>query len=84
MLGCPEAFIGPGIKIGDGSVIGERSVVTQNIPAWQANIWQEIAADNAGLVVDDTVAGYMDLISRWHQIGQQQNRNAQQCPSQFY
>ncbi len=29
-----EAFIHPGITIGEGAVIGARSVVTKNIPAW--------------------------------------------------
>lgn len=29
-----EAFIHPGIVIGDGCVIGARSVVTKNMPAW--------------------------------------------------
>ena len=29
-----EAFIHPGIKIGDGCVIGARSVVTKDMPAW--------------------------------------------------
>ena len=29
-----EAFIHPGIEIGEGCVIGARSVVTKNMPAW--------------------------------------------------
>ncbi len=29
-----EAFIHPGITVGSGSVIGARSVVTKNMPAW--------------------------------------------------
>lgn len=29
-----EAFIHPGIDIGEGCVIGARSVVTKNMPAW--------------------------------------------------
>lgn len=29
-----EAFIHPGITIGEGAVIGARSVVTKNMPAW--------------------------------------------------
>lgn len=29
-----EAFVHPGITIGDGAVIGARSVVTKNMPPW--------------------------------------------------
>lgn len=29
-----EAFVHPGITIGEGCVIGARSVVTKNMPAW--------------------------------------------------
>jgi putative colanic acid biosynthesis acetyltransferase WcaF len=30
-----EAFIHPGIKIGEGTVVGARSVVTHNLDAWK-------------------------------------------------
>jgi putative colanic acid biosynthesis acetyltransferase WcaF len=31
---CAEAFIHPGIEIGEGAVIGARAVVTENMPSW--------------------------------------------------
>lgn len=31
---CAEAFIGPGVTIGEGSVVGARAVVTKDIPPW--------------------------------------------------
>jgi len=31
---CAEAFVAPGVHIGEGCVIGARSVVTHNQPAW--------------------------------------------------
>lgn len=31
---CSEAFVGPGVKIADGAVIGARSVVTSDQPGW--------------------------------------------------
>lgn len=31
---CADAFIGPGITIGEGAVIGARAVVVNNVAAW--------------------------------------------------
>lgn len=31
---CADAFVGPGIKIGEGAVIGARSVVVKDIEPW--------------------------------------------------
>jgi putative colanic acid biosynthesis acetyltransferase WcaF len=31
---CADAFVGPGVTIAEGAVIGARSVVVKDVPAW--------------------------------------------------
>lgn len=44
---CAEAFIGPGVKIGNGSVVGSRSVVMRSLPDWV------VCAGNPAVVLKD-------------------------------
>ena len=64
-----EAFILPSHQENFGIVVAEA--LSCSLPVLisnKVNIWQEIAEDNAGLVVDDTLTGCVDLISRWQQM----------------
>ena len=31
---CADVFVGPGVSIGEGTVVGARSSVFRNLPAW--------------------------------------------------
>ena len=31
---CAQAFVGPGVTVGEGTVVGARAVVTKSMPAW--------------------------------------------------
>lgn len=31
---CAGAFVGPGVSVGEGAIIGAASVATRNVPAW--------------------------------------------------
>jgi putative colanic acid biosynthesis acetyltransferase WcaF len=32
---CAEAFVGPGCTVGEGSIVGARSVLVSNVPDWR-------------------------------------------------
>jgi glycosyltransferase involved in cell wall biosynthesis len=64
-----EAFILPSHQENFGIVVAEA--LSCSLPVLisnKVNIWQEIAEDNAGLVVEDTVGGCVDLIRRWQKM----------------
>jgi putative colanic acid biosynthesis acetyltransferase WcaF len=42
---CAEAFIGPGVTVGQGAVVGARAVAIQNVGSW------EVVAGNPARVV---------------------------------
>jgi len=34
---CADAFVGPGVSVGEGAVLGARGVATRNIGAWEVH-----------------------------------------------
>jgi putative colanic acid biosynthesis acetyltransferase WcaF len=34
---CAEAFVGPGVRVGEGAVLAARGVATRDIPAWEVH-----------------------------------------------
>ena len=32
---CADAFVGPGVEIKEGSIVGARAVVTKNVSSWE-------------------------------------------------
>jgi len=32
---CSDAFIGPGVSVGEGAIVGARAVVTKDVPPWK-------------------------------------------------
>lgn len=43
------AFLGPGVRIGRGSVVGARAVVTRDVPSWK------VVAGNPARIIKDRV-----------------------------
>lgn len=48
---CAEAFVGPGVTVGEGAVIGARAVVTKDVPPWT------VGAGNPFRVIKPRVLG---------------------------
>lgn len=52
---CADAFVGPGVTIGDGAVVGARSVVVRDVPAWNV-----VAGNPARTIKMRTAPGHPD------------------------
>ncbi|MBV8144372.1 MAG: glycosyltransferase [Gammaproteobacteria bacterium] len=79
-----EAFVLPSHQENFGMVVAEAlSVPLPVLISNKVNIWREIAADNAGLVAEDTVEGTRHMLQRWLALSEQERqamgRNAADC-----
>ncbi|KAB2888856.1 MAG: putative colanic acid biosynthesis acetyltransferase [Desulfobulbaceae bacterium] len=50
---CSDAFIGPGVTIGEGAVLGARAVIVKDVPAWQV-----MAGNPARPIKTRVISGY--------------------------
>ena len=48
---CADAFVGPGVAIGEGAIVGARAVVTKNVSPWT------VVAGNPARVINERVLG---------------------------
>jgi putative colanic acid biosynthesis acetyltransferase WcaF len=57
-----DAFVGPGVTIGSGAIIGARSTVVKDVPPWSV-----VAGNPAKLVRARTLISEQDGLQRGHQ-----------------
>ena len=48
---CADAFVGPGVHVGDGAVVGARAVVVKNVAAWN------VVAGNPARIIRSRCSG---------------------------
>jgi putative colanic acid biosynthesis acetyltransferase WcaF len=49
---CADVFIGPGVTVGQGAVVGARSSVYKDVPAWKV-----VAGNPARVIKERTLRG---------------------------
>lgn len=84
-----EAFILPSHQENFGIAVAESLACSKPVLiSNKVNIWQDIVADRAGLVEDDTVDGTHALLSRWLKLSESEraemSHNASTCFSTRY